>query len=240
MNQEQRDELLKMYDGLRVTDVNDGMDAIGLQNVGIMDKKINTLWRDIDEFKHRIYGFALTIRFMPTNQAIHASSLEEYKKIKGSWYKNLAASGHEDQIRKGDLIVIDCPTSTDIGFLGSENTYGWITKGASGVVTNGGCRDTDELIKEQVPVYSAYIGRGIRPGRIEFDCKDIPINVGGVLVRPGDMVVADGDGVVVVPIEHAKLVAEIAHEIQEGDKLSRLKHYEAAGREIDFTVLPKE
>ena len=232
-----RKEILKLYEGLRVTDVNDGMDAVGLQNVGIMSRDIRPLWRDIDNFKHRIYGFAYTIRYLPANMAIHAQSAEEYNKIKVDWYGNLASSkSWVSSLQKGDVLVMDGATATDVGFIGSENCFNWINRGVAGVVTNGGCRDTDELIKQQLPVYSNYIGRGIKPGRITFESSNIPINVGNVLVRPGDFVVADGDGVVVVPIEKVYDVAKIARDIQDGDKASRRKHYETAGLELDFTV----
>ena len=56
------------------------------------------------------------------------------------------------------------------------------------------------------------------------------------MVRPGDMVVADGDGVVVVPREHAERVAEIAWDIAKGDKAGRRKLYEKMGMPIDETV----
>jgi regulator of RNase E activity RraA len=60
--------------------------------------------------------------------------------------------------------------------------------------------------------------------------------VGGVLVRPGDIVVADGDGVVVVPREHVEKVAEIAWDIAKGDKQGRRKLYEKMGLRPDVTV----
>lgn len=236
MDQQERANILKLYEGLRVTDVNDGLDAVGLQNVGCLSRDIRSLWKDIDNFSHRIYGFAVTARFQPANQAIHASSLEEYKQIKSDWYQNIATSLFREIIQDGDVIVIDGATNTDVGFCGSENTFGWINRGARGVVTNGGARDTDEIIKQQLPVYCAYIGRGIRPGRITYEAHNIPVNIGGVLVRPGDLIVADGDGVVCVPIEKAVEVAAIAREIQEGDKATRRKHYEQAGLPLDFTV----
>lgn len=236
--QTERSMILKLYEGLRVTDVNDAMDAMGLQDVGCMSRDIRPLWRDIENFSHRIYGFALTVRYIPTNKAIHASSLEEYNKLKAEWYSNLASDKEwTPLIQEGDIIVIDGANIDDVGFAGSNNTFGWINAGARGVVTNGGCRDTDELIKQKLPVYSAYIGRGIRPGRLEYDACNIPINVGGVLVRPGDIVVADGDGVVVVPKELAIEVAKYAKMVQDADKAVRKKHYEKAGLDLDFTVL---
>jgi regulator of RNase E activity RraA len=65
---------------------------------------------------------------------------------------------------------------------------------------------------------------------------NIPVTVGGVLVRPGDMVVADGDGVVVVPREHADKVADVGWSIAKGDKEGRRKLYRKAGIGEDKTV----
>jgi len=110
--------------------------------------------------------------------------------------------------------------------------------GARGVVTNAGARDTDELIRQRVPVYSARISRGIRPGRLERDVENVPIACGGVRVFPGDLIVADGDGIIVVPIEHSETVAAIAREIANDDKAGRRQKYRDAGLEIDETVEP--
>jgi hypothetical protein len=60
--------MLKLFDGLRVADVSDGMDAVGLQDVGLMDSKIAPLWRDLESFRHRICGVAVTVRYVPTNK----------------------------------------------------------------------------------------------------------------------------------------------------------------------------
>jgi regulator of RNase E activity RraA len=106
----------------------------------------------------------------------------------------------------------------------------------AGVISNGNCRDTDELIIQKIPVYSKYQGGGTRPGRIEAGAVNIPVTVGGVLVRPGDMVVADGDGVVVVPREHVDEVAKISWDIAGGDKEGRRKLYEKMGMPADSTV----
>ena len=108
---------------------------------------------------------------------------------------------------------------------------------SSSVVTNGGARDTDELIKQRCPVYSRYISRRFNPGRLEYAGHGMPVNCGGVLVRPGDMVVADGDGVIVVPVEKALQVAEIARGILDGDKRGRRHLYDQAGIPPDDTVI---
>jgi len=229
-------DLLSLYRGLRVTDVCDGLDAIGLIDTCTMDWQIRPLWRDLEGFGHRIYGLAHTVRFVPTNRvAPRPLPLDEYKAWKGDWYRRLAP-GPKEPIHAGEIIVIDAAEVGDVGFIGSNNAQGWINQGARGAVTNGGCRDTDELIRQQVPVYSRRIARGIRPGRLEWDAENVPIACGGVRVFPGDVIVADGDGVIVVPRAHAQVVAEIAREIALDDKQGRRVKYEEAGLEPDFTL----
>jgi regulator of RNase E activity RraA len=203
-----------------------------------MDRAIRPLWRDVENLKHRSIGFAFTVRYLPANEAIHAVSIEDYLEKKKHWYSNLASnSGWMPHLQKYDFIAMDCDTQTDVGFIGSENSIGWMNNGAVGVVTNGGARDTDEVIRQHIAVYSKYVGRGIRPGRIFLDGYGMNINVGGVLVRPGDLIVADGDGVVVVPVEKVYDVVKVARAIADGDKAKRRGHYEKAGYEADATML---
>ncbi len=234
-----RAEVLKRFQGLRVTDVCDGMDAVGLQDVGLMDRSIGPLWRDIDGFAHRIYGIAHTVRFVPTGRRAPVfESVEQHLAWKNQWYSELARGPMPDQIRTADVIVIDGAGVKECGFIGSNNAMSWIAAGAAGAVTNGGARDTDELTKQRVPVYCPGVSRGIRPGRLELESTGKPITCGGVFVRPGDVVVADGDGVIVVPHDKAMQVATIAREVQDDDKAGRRKLYEKLGFPTDFTVDP--
>jgi regulator of RNase E activity RraA len=113
---------------------------------------------------------------------------------------------------------------------------GWLKRGAVGVVTNAGARDTDELILIKAPVYTKYISRGIRPGRLRLESYNRPISCGGVLVFPGDVIVGDGDGVIVVPREKVIEAGKIARNINESDQKSRLKLYEDLGMPPDRTV----
>ena len=59
-------DILEKYEGLRLTDVCDGMDALRRQDIGLVAGDIRPLWRDIDNFAHRFCGLAYTVRFMPT------------------------------------------------------------------------------------------------------------------------------------------------------------------------------
>ena len=108
--------------------------------------------------------------------------------------------------------------------------------GAVGVVTDAGARDTDEVGLEGVPLYLRKKGRGIRPGRNEIESVNRPVAIGGVLVCPGDVVVADGDGVVIVPRAVAGQVAKFANDILTKDKAGRKGLYESLGRPLDKTV----
>lgn len=108
-----------------------------------------------------------------------------------------------------------------------------------GVVTNGGARDTDEIVKvKKIPVYckNGYSSRGVRPGRLIAESYNFPINCAGVLVFPGDLIVADGDGVIVVPRQHALTVGKLAQEIHLGDEKSRAGRFKRLGIKLDETV----
>jgi regulator of RNase E activity RraA len=230
--------LVKLYEGLRVTDVLDAMQAIGLQDIGLMDHDIRPLWRDNTEaLQHRIYGVAVTYQYLPTNKPQPGKMpYEDFRKWHGHWYGTYAPELFKEVLRPGTIVVIDAQGIENTGFIGSNNALGWMSRGMAGAITNGCCRDTDELIIQKIPVYSKYQGGGTRPGRIEAGSINRPVTVGGVLVRPGDMVVADGDGVIVVPREHAERVAEIAWDIAKGDKAGRKKLYEKMNMTPDATV----
>jgi len=230
-----REELIEAFRGLRVTDVCDGMDYVGCFERGNMSGDVRPLWRDTDAFTHRISGPALTVRYVPTNREVPHLPPDEFDGYVGDWYRNISPEVYREHIQPGDVLVIDA-AEQDVGFIGSNNCLAWMNLGAVGVVTNGGARDTDELIKQRCPVYSKFVSKGFKPGRLETDGVKIPINCGGVLVRPGDMVVADGDGVIVVPVEKAAKVAEIARRILDGDKAGRRKLYEARGLPPDPSV----
>ncbi|GAG13726.1 unnamed protein product [marine sediment metagenome] len=116
------------------------------------------------------------------------------------------------------------------------NSMCWLAKGAVGVVTDSGVRDTDELIKQKVPVYCNGFSRGIIPGRVELDSYQQPVECGGVYVRPGDLVVADGDGVLVIPAEKIGDALPIGRKIQRGDQKSRTRLYKQLGIPFDFTL----
>ncbi|NJO01260.1 MAG: RraA family protein [Bacteroidia bacterium] len=232
------EQLLKLYAGLRVADISDGMDMIGMPDIGLMDRVIAPLWKDIEQFKHQLVGIAFTVRYVPANRAPHPGNIsrEEYKKWRDLWYTHDSGEPFIEQIKPGHVILVDNADDGDTGSIGSNNSLLWTKKGAVGIIAAGGIRDTDEIIKQKIPVYMDYEkrGRGIRPGRNLLDSYNEPVVVGGVYIHPGDVIVADGDGVIVVPRKVALEVADAAHEELRLDKAARRKLYQELGIPLDF------
>jgi regulator of RNase E activity RraA len=233
------DEILQLYEGLRVADVSDGMDMVGLRDLGLLDQSIVALWKDIDDMSHIFRGIAVTARYVPTNKVIkNPMDPDEFKKWQGQWYGKLSPESWTKELKKGSVVVLDVNGDGDVGTVGSYNSLLYMEKGAVGIVSNGGIRDTDEIIKQRIPVYLDMDnrGRGIRPGRNELESYNKPVTIAGVIIHPGDVIVADGDGVICVPREYAEKVAVLAHAILTKDKEGRKRMYEVLGIEMDETV----
>lgn len=241
--------LLELYRGARVTDVVDGLATVGYTGVGVMDPEISPLWKDVKTMKHRFAGIAVTVRYGPTNRPMYPGAdltkpenYGVYREWRGMWYNQIAPEPFQEFIKPGSVVVMDNKDDNDTGTTGSNNIMGWQDRGAVGVVTAGGIRDIDEIILQQNPVYTNYFkrGRGERIGRNEVIDVQQPVVVGGVLVHPGDVVVADADGVVVVPRRVAVRVGQIAYQEMLDDIAGRRRLYEKLGMEFDETVAIRE
>jgi 4-hydroxy-4-methyl-2-oxoglutarate aldolase len=235
-SEEEDAALLKMYQGLRVADVSDGMDRVGLPGTGLVNPEIHACWTDTEHMSHVIRGIAVTVRYVPTQRPALPKPGEDFSRWEGNFYNAYSPETFTQIIRPGTVVVIDDVEDRDIGTIGSNNILGWYQAGAVGVVTDASSRDTDEVALEKVPLYLRRKGRGIRPGRNELESVNRPVTIGGVLVNPGDVVVADGDGVIVVPRSVAREVAENAQQVLQGDKAGRRRLYESLGRPLDQTV----
>jgi regulator of RNase E activity RraA len=221
---EENQRVLELFKYLRVADVSDGMDAVGLQDVGLVDQEIRALWKDTDGFSHRVAGIAVTARYVPTNR--REPKMDD--KTIGRWYSTVTSEAFMDVLAPGSMLVIDAMEDGESRSIGSSNIQAWQKRGMVGLVTSGGLADTDEIIHQKVPVYFRRLARGIRPGRNELESVNRPVTIGGVLVRPGDVVMADGDGVVVVPRERAEEVAAAALPFL--DNIARERYIKETGR----------
>ena len=158
---EENTEILKMYENLRVADVSDGMDMVGLPNTGLVDPAIHPDWVDHEELSHIIRGIAVTARYVPTQKPDRPKPDEDFLTWEGHFYSTYSNEAFTKVIQKGSVVVLDDVEDKDIGSIGSNNILGWYKAGAVGVVTDASSRDTDEIAIQKVPIYLRKKGRGI-------------------------------------------------------------------------------
>lgn len=228
-DQPERQLLLDLYKDLRVADVRDGMDWNLLHHSGSLPPDFRPLYRV------RAFGIARTARYIPYQGTVPAITPDEYTRWSAWYYETICRYPWIDEILPDDFIVID-QSEVNTGLMGSNNGLSCKKNGANGLVSNGGVRDTDELILQQVPFWSRFISQSMVQGRLQYDAHNIPVIVGGVMIYPGDVIVADGDGIIAVPQEKAVEVARYAHRELENDKTGRRKLYESLGMELDESV----
>jgi regulator of RNase E activity RraA len=237
--QAENEAIVAEFKGLRTTDVLDGLQAVGLHKVTVMDRKIGPMWVDNQKFTHAVYGVAVTLRLVPPQETppnTEFKSNAEMSAWQATWSRRYTAVPYAAFLTTDTVLVIDAPNEADNGFCGSNNALAWKARGMRGIVTSAGCRDSDEMQKEGIPVYQRDSTRFINEGTIAVESYNTPVVVGGVLVMPGDVIVADLDGVAVVPRAKADLVAKIAMEIRTGDNKTRRNLYEKTGMKPDFTL----
>ena len=87
-------EVLEAFEGLRVADVSDGMDFVGLVHSGRMDPAIHAAWRDTEHYLHRFVGIAVTVRYVPTQEPAPAGDVEyeEFRELEGTGTTNARRS----------------------------------------------------------------------------------------------------------------------------------------------------
>lgn len=181
----------------------DCLDKMGYRRQ-VMDPRIRPLYPEA-----RLAGFAMTVHCIEVDQP--PANADDY-------YKGELQS--VDSLQPGDVMVVStCDGSYWGELLATASRY----RGAVGIVADAYTRDTLALIEMQFPTFASGILAYDSLGRIDVDQVRVPIECGSVTVKPDDLVLADYDGVVVVPSEVAEEAITRAEEKVSGENLVRDK-----------------
>ncbi len=153
---------------------------------------------------HRISGRARTVRFAPEVTTDPERPYDE-------------AMDFIDGTAPGDLVVLATDNSNASAFWGELFSAAALGRGAVGLVTDGNVRDSDKIAGLGFPVFSRSRSPLDFRGRMRIVEAHGPVKIGGVTISPGDLVVADDDGVVVIPQENESTVVNFARERARGE-----------------------
>lgn len=198
-------ELAGLFEGLDTPGVSDAMDKLGLhgQALGIMP---------LANYTKAVVGPAFTVKYVPASNP--PGTVGDFI----------------DDVAPGDVVVIDNDGRTDCTVWGDIMTQYAGLRGLAGTVMDGVCRDVSKALSDNYPIFSA--GRFMRTGkdRVQVESVNATVAIGTVRVAARDIVVADANGVVIVPRGRAREVAATAQKIEEVE--SRIREQIAQGKSL--------
>ncbi|MGA2513595.1 MAG: RraA family protein [Candidatus Limnocylindrales bacterium] len=181
---------------LSTTNVSDALDTLGLRGATYGIHPLRESW-------DKVVGRAVTVKLV-------AAGL-----TKGEHHLGVQAI---DQAEEGDVILIDNGGRLDVSCWGGILANGAKRKGVSAVVIDGACRDLDDCIEIDFPVFARGTVVATARSRVMEQATNVMVQFGGVQVRPGDIVMGDRSGVVIVPQEQTEGVLQKAEELFEKEE----------------------
>jgi regulator of RNase E activity RraA len=198
-------ELVALFAGLDTPGVSDAMDKLGVhgQVLGIMP---------LANYTKVVVGPAFTVKYVPASTP--PGTVGDFI----------------DEVAEGDVVVIDDDGRTDCTVWGDIMTQYAGLRGIAGTVIDGVCRDVNKALGDNYPLFTA--GRFMRTGkdRVQVESVNTTVAIGTVRVVSRDIVVADANGVVIVPRGRAREVAHSARQIEEVE--SRIREQIAQGKSL--------
>ena len=188
-----QEDIIERLRKLAVATLSDGCDQIAGKR-GYLDFDIKARANS-----RKIAGRAATVLEVPSNEA----------------HKPELAFDAIDESPPGSVIAIATGGDSNIAVWGELMNAGAVARGHEAVVLDGGTRDV-ELIQRDTdfPVYARSVVPSSSIGRLMTLARDVPVEIGGVIVSPGDFVVGDQDGVVSIPAEHVEAIVAFAEEAE--------------------------
>jgi 5-oxopent-3-ene-1,2,5-tricarboxylate decarboxylase/2-hydroxyhepta-2,4-diene-1,7-dioate isomerase len=169
--------------------------TVQLRRHGIRDSFIRGLHSTRPDL--RLLGYARTLRYVPLREDIRDADTAALNAQKRA----------VESVEPGDVLVMDARQEAGAGTIGDILAARALMRGAAGIVTDGGLRDRDAVAGLDIPTYYQAPHAAVL-GLLHYPLEtDVPIACGGSLVMPGDVIVGDGDGVLVLPAALAEEVA---------------------------------
>ncbi|OGD46205.1 hypothetical protein A3K70_02005 [Candidatus Bathyarchaeota archaeon RBG_16_48_13] len=195
------EKILMEYKKLYVPAISDAMDRLGLRQ-GFMSQEIRPIC-PLNSVATKIVGYACTIKVAESREAKDSDLLEEFKAF--------------ESIKKNSAVVLDGGGTWVSSLWGQLLSTEATRRGAAGAVVDGPVRDTQTVTQIGFPVFARGFVPSSSRNRMKFVGCDITVTCGGVRVSPGDLVMADIDGVVVVPKARIEAVLDEAKKVAEDD-----------------------
>jgi len=168
----------------------------------------------------RIVGRAVTLQFMPLREDIYTDAGETQEYVE----RSTALWAVLDEVEPNDVLVVQAYGSPRSGVVGEMLAHHFHNRGGLGIVVDGRIRDSQSVRENGTPVWSL----GSTPhyasqGTLFAWGYHVPVAVGGALVIPGDLIIADDDGAVVVPIKKAPAILEASTKHDTWEVFSRMR-----------------